>query len=129
MSMDGLMPYLAIAAGGVLGANARYALGLYIADKLGTSFPYGTFIINVTGSLVIGFFLTFISERVALSPLWRLFFATGFLGAYTTFSTYSYETATLIRDGAYTSALVYCLGSVVVGLVGVIAGIAAAERL
>ena len=129
MSTDGFMPYLAIAAGGVLGANARYIIGLYIADKLGTSFPYGTFIINVTGSLVIGFFLTYVSERAAISPLWRLFFATGFLGAYTTFSTYSYETATLIRDGAYVSALAYCLGSVVVGLVGVIAGIAAAERL
>jgi CrcB protein len=127
--MEGFAPYIAIALGGMLGANARYVFGLYIADRLGTSFPYGTFVINVTGSLVIGFFLTLVSERLPLNPLWRLFFATGFLGAYTTFSTYSYETATLIRDGAYTSALVYCLGSVVVGLVGVIAGIAAAERL
>jgi CrcB protein len=127
--MERFAPYIAIAAGGVLGANARYLVGLYIADRLGAAFPYGTFVINVTGSLVIGFFLTLMSERLALDPLWRLFFATGFLGAYTTFSTYTYEAATLIRDGAYVPALLYVFGSVGFGLLGVLAGIAAAERL
>ena len=127
--MEGFAPYLAIAAGGVLGANARYLVGLYIADRFGSAFPYGTLVINVSGSLVIGFFLTLISARLALNPLWRLFFATGFLGAYTTFSTYTYEAATLIRDGEYVPALLYVAGSVILGLIGVLAGIAAAEWL
>jgi fluoride exporter len=123
------VPYLAIAAGGVLGANARYLVGLYIADRFGAAYPYGTFLINVTGSLVIGFFLTLISDRVAINPLWRLFFATGFLGAYTTFSTYTYEAAILIRGGAYVPGFLYLVGSVLGGMIGVFAGIVAAERL
>jgi fluoride exporter len=124
-----LVPYLAIALGGILGANARYLVSLLVAERLGTEFPYGTMLINVTGSLVIGFFLTLVTERLEVSPLWRLFFATGFLGAYTTFSSYTFETATLLREGAYGAALLYLVGSVVGGLVGVLAGIAAAERL
>ena len=123
------MPYLVIAAGGVLGANARYLVGLYIADRFGTAFPYRTLLINVTGSLVIGFFLTLVSERLAADPLWRLFFATGFLGAYTTFSTYTYEVAVLLREGAYVPALIYLFGSVAAGMVGVFLGIAVAERI
>jgi fluoride exporter len=124
-----LVPYLAIALGGILGANARYLVSLLVAERLGTGFPYGTMLINVTGSMVIGFFLTLVTERLEVSPLWRLFFATGFLGAYTTFSSYTFETATLLREGAYGAALLYLVGSVVGGLVGVLAGIAAAERL
>jgi CrcB protein len=123
------MPYLAIGAGAFLGANARYLVGLYVAQQWGTAFPYGTLLINVSGSLVIGFFLTLISERFTVDPLWRLFFATGFLGGYTTFSTYTYEAAALLRDGAYLLALGYLLGSVVGGMVGVLLGIVAAERL
>jgi fluoride exporter len=124
-----LVPYLAIALGGILGANARYLVSLLVAERLGTGFPYGTMLINVTGSLVIGFFLTLVTERLEVSPLWRLFFATGFLGAYTTFSSYTFETATLLREGAYGAALLYLFGSVAGGMVGVLAGIAAAERL
>ena len=93
-------PFLVISLGGILGANARYLVSLYIAERFGTAFPYGTFLINVTGSLVIGFFLTLATERLPIDPLWRLFFATGFLGAYTTFSTYTYEAALLLRAGS-----------------------------
>ena len=60
-----------------------------MAERLGTAFPYGTLLINISGSLVIGFFLTLATERLSVDPLWRLFFATGFLGAYTTFSSYT----------------------------------------
>jgi len=123
------MAYLLIAAGGVLGANARYLVGLYVAERLGTHFPYGTLIINVSGSLVMGFFMTLVIERLALDPRWRLFFATGFLGAYTTFSSYTYEAAVLLRAGMITSTVVYLAGSVLAGMLGVLAGIAAAERL
>ena len=127
--MRAWLPFLAVSLGGVLGANARYLVTLYIAERLGTAFPYGTLIINVTGSLVIGFFLTLATERLSLDPLWRLFFATGFLGAYTTFSSYTFEAAQLIRDGAYGLALVYLFGSVLAGMLGVFLGIIAAEQL
>jgi CrcB protein len=124
-----MAPFLAISLGGILGANARYLVSLYVAERFGAAFPYGTFLINVTGSLVIGFFLTLAVEKLAIDPLWRLFFATGFLGAYTTFSTYTYEAAVLLRAGSYGPALLYLFGSVLVGMVGVFAGILAAERI
>lgn len=123
------LPFLAVSLGGVLGANARFLVTLYVAERLGTAFPYGTLIINVTGSLVIGFFLTLATERLSLDPLWRLFFATGFLGAYTTFSSYTFEAAQLARDGAYGLAFVYLFGSVLAGMIGVFVGIIAAEQL
>jgi CrcB protein len=119
-----LLPFLVIAVGAALGANARYLVGLYVAERLGTAFPYGTFLINVSGSLVIGFFLTVISSRLALNPLWRLFFATGFLGGYTTFSSYTFEAATLWRAGAVLPAVGYLFGSVLLGMLGVCAGMA-----
>jgi CrcB protein len=124
-----MLAVLVISAGAILGANTRYVVGLYVAERLGTAWPYGTFIINVTGSLVIGFFLTLVTERYPADPLWRLFFATGFLGAYTTFSSYTFEAAQLARDGAYGLALLYVFGSVLAGMVGVFAGIVAAEHV
>src|SRR3954466_6759671 len=127
--MGSYLPFLVISLGGILGANTRYLVSLYVAERLGTAFPYGTLLINVSGSLVIGFFLTLATERLSLDPLWRLFFATGFLGAYTTFSSYTFEAAQLIRDGAYAPAFVYLFGSVLAGMVGVFAGIVAAEQL
>lgn len=123
------MPYLAISLGAILGANARYLVGLWAAERLGTAFPTGTFIVNVSGSLIIGFFLTLALQRSSIDPLWRLFFATGFLGAYTTFSAYTWEAAQLIRDGALSSALVYLVASPLAGLLGTFAGILAAEQL
>lgn len=123
------MSYLAISVGAVLGANARYLVSLYVAERFGSAFPYGTLLINVSGSVVIGFFLTLTAERLAVPPAVRLFFVTGFLGAYTTFSTYSFEAATLLRQGAYAPGLIYLIGSVVGAMVGVFAGIMAAELL
>ena len=78
---------------------------------------------------MIGFFLTLISERVTVDPLWRLFFATGFLGAYTTFSTYTYEAAQLFRAGDYGPGLLYLFGSMIAGMLGVFVGILAALRI
>ena len=121
--------YLYIAAGGALGSIGRYWMAGAIDGRLNAAFPYGTLAINVTGSLVIGFFLTLATERLSLDPLWRLFFATGFLGAYTTFSSYTYEAAQLLRDGAYALAFLYLFGSVLAGMVGVFAGIILAEQL
>jgi fluoride exporter len=127
--MRSYLPFLAVSLGGILGANARYLVGVYVAERLGMAFPYGTFLINVSGSLAIGFFLTLAAERFSIDPVWRLFFATGFLGAYTTFSSYTFEAAQLIRDGAYGLALLYLFGSVLAGMIGVFAGIVVAERL
>jgi fluoride exporter len=116
--------YLVISLGGVLGANARYLLGNWVAARYGTSFPYGTMLINVSGSFIIGFFLVLTTERFVVHPNWRLFFAVGFLGAYTTFSTFSFETATLIQDGSWWLGLANIFWSVVLGLVAVLAGMA-----
>jgi len=115
--------FLVISAGAVLGANARYWLGTWAAQKWGSAFPVGTFIINITGSLVLGFFLTLASERLLLDPRWRLLVAVGFLGAYTTFSTYTYESVSLMLTGQWLSGLLNLLGSSVVGALAVGLGI------
>lgn len=123
------MQYLVISLGGILGANARYLLGTWIAQRYGTSFPYGTLVINVSGSFVIGLFLTLIAERFVLHPNWRLFFAVGFLGAYTTFSTFSYESVVLLQNGSWRLGLVNMVGSVVLGPIAVVIGMAVARLL
>jgi fluoride exporter len=119
--------YLIIGIGGFLGANARFLLGGWIAQRYGTSFPYGTMVINVSGSFVIGFFLVLISERFIVHPNWRLFFAIGFLGAFTTFSTYSFESFALIQQRSFLLALANLLGSVMLGQVAVVAGMTLAR--
>ena len=113
------MQYVAIAVGAMLGANLRFVVGNWAADRWGADFPYGTFLINVSGAFAIGLLLSFIGERVGVSPLWRLFFATGFLGGYTTFSSYTWEALTLAQDGEWLGAAAYILGSNVLGLIGV----------
>jgi CrcB protein len=111
--------FVAIAAGAVLGANLRYVVSLWAADRFGTEFPYGTFLVNISGAFAIGVIMSFIAERVGLNPLWRLFFVTGFLGGYTTFSSYAWEALALAGSGNWLPALTYVLGSNVLGLLGV----------
>jgi CrcB protein len=94
---------------------ARYAVGLAVARRSDATFPWGTFVINVSGCFAIGFFLTFTTERVAVSDAWRLLFPIGFVGAYTTFSTYAYETLTLVQLGAWWRAAAYVLASTLAG--------------
>ena len=117
-----MLPYFVVAAGAVLGANLRFALTTWVVETWGASFPYATFFINVSGSLVIGFFLAIVGVRAPVDPLWRLFFVTGFLGAYTTFSSYSWEALTLVQAGAWARATLYVLGSNVLGLASVTTG-------
>jgi CrcB protein len=121
------MAYLLIGIGGFLGANARYLVAEWITARLGPTFPFGTFVINISGSFVLGFFLIFISERLLIHPNWRLFFAIGFLGAYTTFSTFSFENFALIQERSYLLAGANMLGSVLLGLAAVVAGIIVAR--
>jgi CrcB protein len=115
--------FLIISAGAILGANARYWIGDWAAKKIGTSFPYGTFIINFTGSLLIGFFLTLATERLIIDPRWRLLIAVGFLGAYTTFSTYAYESFNLIINGQWLEGAINIFGSTVLGVLAVGLGV------
>src|SRR4051794_24301500 len=98
--------FLIIGAGAVLGANLRYWIANLFAERLGPAFPYGTLFINITGSFIIGFALTLIGNRVVSDPGYRLLIGTGFLGAYTTFSTFSYDTVQLLERNDIGPALV-----------------------
>jgi fluoride exporter len=115
------MIYLVIAAGGALGALARYALGGWVHSWAGAALPWGTLAANVLGAILLGLTVR-LAQQVALSPNGRAFLAIGFCGAFTTFSTFSYETVALLRDGEWGRATAYSLGSLVLGLVGVLAG-------
>jgi CrcB protein len=121
--------YLLIGIGGFLGCNARYLVGGWIAGRYGISFPYGTMVINVSGSFIIGFFLVLISERFIVHPNWRLFMVIGFLGGYTTFSTFSFETFVLIQQRSFFLALANTVGSVVLGQIAVLVGMILARLL
>jgi len=116
----------AIAIGGALGSPTRYAIGRVVQTGSG-GFPWATFLINVSGSFVLGVLLTLIVERWPPTRYVRPFAAIGFLGAYTTFSTYMVETDLLVKDGHVAVALLYVVGSLVVGLVAAYVGIMCAR--
>jgi CrcB protein len=120
--------YAAIAVGGAIGAMARYAVATGCGWLFGAGFPYGTFIINITGSFFLGWFSTVAVSRGQMSDATRLAIATGFVGAYTTFSTYMFESQALFRDGATAKALVNVIGSVIVGLAAVWVGVRVGAR-
>ena len=107
----------------------RYWVGTTIAGRMGTKFPYGTFVINITACMIIGFSLTVLSKRADMNPAWRFLIPVGFIGAYSTFSTYEWETFSTIRTGAFLLAALYAVSSLILGLVAVWAGSALAEIL
>jgi|SRR5215469_1953166 len=115
--------YLIVGIGGALGSIARFWVGGYVYERLGARFPYGTFVINSTGCFVVGFVMTILTERSYLSPNWRLLIPIGFIGAYTTFSTFEYETLMAVRDGAMLTAFLNVVLSLVVGFAGVWIGV------
>ena len=110
-----MVRYIAIIAGGGIGAAVRFALGSWIGQRWGRSFPLGTFVINVSGSFLIGLFMTLMIDRFTENPVWRLFLIVGVLGGYTTFSSFEYETGRLVTDGEYLYATLNAVLSVVVG--------------
>jgi CrcB protein len=124
-----LQKYLLIALGGALGSVARYWVGSTVAGRMGTRFPYGTFVINLTACVIIGFSLTYLGKRAGLSPAWRFLIPVGFIGAYSTFSTYEWETLSTLRAGAFAMAGLYAIGSLVLGLVAVWLGAVLAEAI
>lgn len=123
-----------VALGSALGGLARWAVGIWAVRWFGTGFPWGTFIINLTGCLLLGWFSTFVTDRLVLGKTsWlehdhlRLIIAVGFTGAYTTFSTFELESNALFHSGDNWKGLIYLFGSVFLGLMAVRAGIALAH--
>lgn len=119
---------LVVFTGAGLGGLTRYLAGTWIMQKYGGRFPLGTFIINITGSFLIGVLMTLLTERWQPHPNWRLFLVIGVLGGYTTFSSFEYETYQAVRGSAPWLGLLYVLGSVILGYFGVWLGAALAAR-
>jgi fluoride exporter len=115
--------YLIIAFGGALGSMLRFWAGGYVSSRLGTRFPYGTFVINVTASFLIGFIMTLLAERTHWSPNWRYLIPIGFLGGYSTFSSFEYETFRVFQDGEFLVAGINIVFSVSVGFFSVWLGV------
>ena len=118
------MNYFLVFIGGGLGASLRHAINVGCARACGINFPYGTFVINITGSLVMGIIAGYLALKGEASQPWRLFVMTGILGGYTTFSAFSLDAVTLYQRGEMGWALFYVLGSVVLSIAGLLAGLA-----
>ena len=119
------MGYLIVFLGGGFGAALRHGMNIGVARLLGTAFPYGTLIINVTGSLVMGLIAGYFALKGDASQHWRLFLTTGILGGYTTFSAFSLDAVLLWERGAHVSAALYVAGSVALAILGLVLGLAA----
>jgi CrcB protein len=124
-----MLNMLAVALGAAVGANLRYLLSGWVAQRLGSGFPYGTLLINVVGCLTIGALLTLAATRLTLSEPVRLLIVTGLLGGFTTFSSFGYETYALIGGGDWLGAALYVAGSLALGLGAVFLGAAAVRLL
>jgi CrcB protein len=123
------MDLLVISLGAIVGANTRYLLSRFTAKELGLAFPYGTLIINVTGSLIVGFFIVWTTERVLADPRWRLLIVVGFCGSFTTFSSYAFETMAYFEQGRWLLMLTNALSNNLLCLGGALAGMALARVL
>ncbi len=122
------MKYLVVGIGGFIGANARFIVGTWIGQKWGTAFPYGTFIINISGCFILGLFQT-LTMQFAWNDYWRLLIAIGFVGAYTTFSTFEYESLQLVVQGTSPRAALNIFVSVVLGFAAAYLGVVVARLL
>jgi len=118
-----LQKYVFIAIGGALGSLTRYLVGASVTNRMGTRFPYGTFVINLSACLIIGFSLTLMSRRTGIHPAWRFLIPIGFVGAYSTFSTFEWETFVTLQTGAYLIAVLYVSLSWFFGLLAVWLGV------
>jgi len=123
------MTWILIAVGGAAGAMSRYAVDTWVAERFGGAFPFGTLLINVSGSFVLGVLFALAMERGVLSPEIRPPLIIGFLGAYTTFSTWMLQSWSLVEQGALISAGLNIVGSVVLGLIALVAGLAVGRAI
>lgn len=123
-----LVRLLLVGAGGFVGASLRYLVGGLVHRWLPATFPYGTLLVNVSGCFLIGVLASLAEERM-IGPLARVFWMVGVLGGYTTFSSFGYETISLLREGSHASAWANVLGQVMLGLAAVWAGAAAGRAL
>jgi CrcB protein len=124
-----LSKYLYVALGGALGSIARYWVGASVAGRTGTRFPWGTLVINITACVLLGFTMTWLTRRATINPGFRFLVPIGFIGAYSTFSTYEWEAFSTMRAGAFLLAAVYIAGSVLLGLAATWGGSMLAEVL
>jgi len=124
-----MIGYLMIALGGAAGAIARYEMTNLIQHRTHVGFPYGTFVVNITGCLVIGLVIGLLDEHVLANPNWRLLIVTGFIGAYTTFSTFEAETFNAVTTGAVAVGAANIVASVVLGYLAVWLGVVAARTV
>lgn len=118
-----------ISIGAIFGANARYIISRYAAKILGPVFPYGTLFINVAGSVIVGFFMIWATERVLIDPRWRLLVVVGFCGAFTTFSSYAFETMAYFEQGQWHLMISNILTNNTLCLIGALGGMALARVL
>jgi CrcB protein len=119
--------FLVVSLGAIVGANARYLLSRYAAKILGPAFPYGTLFINASGSLIVGFFMIWATERVLLDPRWRLLVVVGFCGAFTTFSSYAFESMAFYEQGQWLLLFTNILTNNMLCLLAALAGMALAR--
>jgi CrcB protein len=124
-----MLDVLVICLGAIVGANARYFFSRYAAKVLGPAFPYGTLFINIVGSLIVGFFVVWTSERVLVDPRWRLLVVVGFCGTLTTFSGYAFESMSFFDKGQWLLSLTNIFGNNLLCLGGALAGMALARVL
>ena len=123
-----MMEIISVAVGGALGAVCRYLLGNFISRASGSALPWGTFAINIIGCFCMGLLMTLIVERGLLPAAWRLFLCVGLLGGFTTFSSFAFEAAGLIRDGAWLAACGHLIGQNAGGILLLFAGLALGQH-
>jgi fluoride exporter len=124
-----LLKYVLVGMGGCLGSILRFWVSTYIGSRIGTRFPYGTLVVNITGSFLVGLVLAFLTARTEWGSNWRYLIPIGFIGGYTTFSAFEYETLRTIQDGQMGLGLLYMATSVIIGFVAVWGGMVAGRAI
>ncbi|WP_231038461.1 fluoride efflux transporter CrcB [Pectinatus haikarae] len=123
------MGIILVAIGGGIGSVVRYLVSRWAAEKISFDLPYGTFIVNITGCFIIGFFMALFTERMVASPYWRLFITVGFIGGLTTFSSFSYESLQLLLKANFLQAFCNIGGNVIIGIFAAWLGVTVARLI